>query len=446
MEDKNNKNNKPTIELGDHDHDIDENANAEDTRFDQDFDAGTKSLSEALRVSFLTLKIIMVILVVVFLASGFRTVGPDEQALVLRFGKIRGLGEDRILKPGPHWLWPNPIDVLIRIPVQKNVDLVVDSFWYRKSKRPPESLDPVRHGYCITRSEKEAVKVGGISGNDYNIVHAKWRLTYKIKNPELFYKNVFVDTTKIISGQNYADVIFKNVNPLLKNVLDDAVVTAMVHYTIDEARVSDYRIREHVRKIMQRKLDTIESGVAVVTVLIEDVIWPVQVNQAFLESIRASQTYQRLITEAKGYAENTLNETAGPYGEQILDMIHGIKKVDSKETEFLWDQLAGAGQEKIAGARAYRTQVVENAQGNAEYLRQILPEYNKRPKLVLQKIYQQAIENVLNNAEEKMVLQSTSNTKGNEIRIMLNRDPKLKSMEQVKNEEKQAQASQNAPN
>ena len=55
-----------------------------DTQYDTELDAAGKSLSEALRISFIILKIIMVVLVIIFLASGFRTVGPDEQALVLR--------------------------------------------------------------------------------------------------------------------------------------------------------------------------------------------------------------------------------------------------------------------------------------------------------------------------------------------------------------------------
>ena len=96
----------------------------------------------------------------------------------------------------------------------------------------------------------------------------------------------------------------------------------------------------------------------------------------------------------------------------------------------LWAQLAGTGQEKIANARAYRTKVVETARANAEYLQQILPEYRKRPKLVIQKIYQDAIEYVLNNTDEKMIIQPTESTRGREIRIMLNRDPLIKPKEQ----------------
>src|SRR4030042_6819989 len=84
-----------------------------------EFDAAGKSLSEALRISFIILKIIIIVLVVVFLASGFRTVEPDEQALVLRLGKIHGIGEGRLIGPGLHWVFPYPIDKIVKIPVAK---------------------------------------------------------------------------------------------------------------------------------------------------------------------------------------------------------------------------------------------------------------------------------------------------------------------------------------
>jgi regulator of protease activity HflC (stomatin/prohibitin superfamily) len=100
--------------------------------------------------------------------------------------------------------------------------------------------------------------------------------------------------------------------------------------------------------------------------------------------------------------------------------------VGKEQKELLWSQLAGAAQEKIAKARAYRTQVVESAKANAEYLHEILPEYRKRPELVIQEIYQAAIEQVLNNADEKFIIQPVEAGKGAEIRIQLNRDTKLK--------------------
>ena len=83
---------------------------------DEQLDAAGRSLSDALRISFTILKVIMIILVVAFLASGFRTVGPDEKALVLRFGKIQGIGDEAILGPGAHWVFPYPIDELVQDP------------------------------------------------------------------------------------------------------------------------------------------------------------------------------------------------------------------------------------------------------------------------------------------------------------------------------------------
>jgi membrane protease subunit HflK len=408
-----------------------------------EFDAAGKSLSEALRISFIILKIIMIVLVVVFLASGFRTVEPDEQALVLRFGKICGVGENRILGPGLKWVFPYPIDKIVKIPVAKKQNLPINSFWYYQQPdellppgpttriQVPATLNPVIDGYCITRSEEQSQTIAGLTGSDYHIVHCKWQLTYKIDDPERFFKNTYTDDAK--PGQSYADVIAKSIKPLLERLFEDAVVTAMVNYTIDEAISSQDRIPKHVKKLLQEKLDRIESGIAVVSVQLTDITWPRQVDNAFLASIKASQESQKTISEAKGYAENTLNETAGPVAAQLFETLKDettrepvLSAVEGEEKELLWSQLAGQAQEKIAGARAYRTKVVETAKANAEYLQKLLPEYRKRPELVVQKIYQDAMEYILNNVDEKIIIQPTEGTKGREIRLLLNKDQTIK--------------------
>ena len=87
------------------------------------------------------------------------------------------------------------------------------------------------------------------------------------------------------------------------------------------------------------------------------------------------------------------------------------------------DESAGAAQERIFEARAYRTEVVADAKANADYLRTLLPEYRKYPAITIQSIYRDAIEEVFRNVEEKFVIQPT---KGEEIRIMINRDPTIK--------------------
>ncbi len=372
-----------------------------------ELDAAGRSLSEALRWSFIILKIIMVVLVGLFLFSGFKTVGPGELALVLQFGKIRGLGEDRLLKPGLHWVFPYPIEEIIRIPTEKKVDLPIDSFWYYQSPaeisrgpkdttRPGPTLNPIFDGYCITRSEKQSQTTSGSTSSDYNIVHCKWLLTYQIDKPELFFKSVYVEDEDVKPGEIYFDVMKESITPLLKNLFDDAVVTTMVNYTIDDVLTSYSGIPDGVGKLMQEKLNKIESGIKVVKVKLISPTWPRQVNDAFQALMSASQASQAAISQAESDAKVTLNEAAS------------------------------RAQEKISGAGAYRMKVVETARANAEYLQKLLPEYRKRPRLVLQRIYLDAIEYVLENADEKMIIQPTEGTGRKEVRIVISRDPTIK--------------------
>ena len=368
----------------------------------EDLDAAGKSLSEALEISFIILKVIMAVLILAFLASGFKTVGSDEKALVLRFGKIRGVGENRVLKQGPYWIFPYPVDTMVKIPVEKKVDLTVRSFWYyqspermlsepsiEKTRFLPE-LDPINDGYCITRSEEQNETISGSDGSDYNIVHCKWQLTYQIDDPERFFTNIYVEDVK--PGDIYFDVITKTITPLLQNLFEDVIVTATVNYTIDDVMFKKVAsLTEHIRGLLQEKFDTIESGIKVVQVQLTDKTWPRQVDVAFQASVSASQRSDQTIRKADTDAKNTVIE-------------------------------AGAlAQEKIAEARAYRTKVVASARANADYLRQLLPEYRKHPELVVQKIYQDAIERIFTNVNEKFII-----PKGAEWRILVNRDPSLK--------------------
>ncbi len=374
----------------------------------EDLDAAGKSLSDALGISFIILKVIMAVLILAFLASGFKTVGSDEQALVLRFGKIRGVGEKRVLKPRtwPYWVFPYPIDTMVKIPVEKRVDLLTRSFWYYQTKEDmlsepsikktrflPE-LDPEKDGYCITRSEEQDETIPGSGGNDYNIVHCKWQLTYQIDDPERFFTNIYVEDVK--PGDIYFNVITKSITPLLQNLFEDAIVTATVNYTVDDVMFEQVaRLTEHIRGLLQEKLDTIESGIKVVRVQLTDKTWPQQVDIAFQASHSASQGSEQLVSKARTYADNTVIEAAG------------------------------LAQEKIAEAEAYRKKIVANARASVDYLQELLPEYRKRPELVIQDIYRDAIERIFSNADEKFIIQTTEGA-GTEFRILLNRDPSLK--------------------
>ncbi len=418
-----------------HEHEHDE---ADPSLQVEQLDAAGKSLSDAFRISFTILKVIMIVLIVAFLASGFRTVGPDERALVLRFGKIQGIGDDAILGPGPHWVFPYPIDELVKIPVEKNINLPVNTFWYKENREDvmgqgvkprnlrAEKLDPLVEGYCLTRSHAVAgaAHVARDSeGSDYNIVHTRWQINYQIANVDQFFRNVYVRDVK--PGQIYSDIMVTSITPLLRSVVDDAIVVTMVHYTIDEALQSVDTIPRRVQQLVQEKLDALESGIRVVQMQLVSTTWPMQVDEAFQAYVEASQTSEQTVTQARTYAETTLNKTAGHVAEPLCKALLDPNS-DPQQREALWGQVTGDAQGAIAQSQAYQTKVIEAARASANYLTSILPEYRKRRLLVATELYREAIQQVLTNADEKFVLDASDKAKDREFRILLNRDTKLK--------------------
>src|SRR4051794_24843675 len=93
-------------------------------------DAGSQALAEALRSSFAIVKVVMVVLVIVFFAKGFFTVGPQERAIILRFGSPQGQGDKALLGAGLHWSLPYPIDEVVKIPITEIQKVSSTVGWY----------------------------------------------------------------------------------------------------------------------------------------------------------------------------------------------------------------------------------------------------------------------------------------------------------------------------
>jgi membrane protease subunit HflK len=226
-------------------------------------------------------------------------------------------------------------------------------------------------------------------------------------------------------GDVYFNVIKESITPLLQTMFEDAVVSTMVNYTIDEAISNLKEIPSVVKKLLQNKLDNIESGIYADSVQLTRSEVPRQVKDAFEQSTLAVNESRKKRDEALTYATNTIQEAAGSVAEKLFAALHD-ESVDEEMLEYLWSESAGTAKERIAGARAYRTKVVKDAQANASYLMSLLPEYRKRPELVIQTIYLDAIQQIFDNAEEIFVVQTSEGSKGSEIRVQLNSDPSIK--------------------
>src|SRR6266436_8921924 len=118
-------------------------------------DAGSQALADALSSSFAIVRWVMAILVLLFLFSGCFTVGPQEKAVVLHFGKPSGKGDKALLGPGFHWALPAPIDEVVRIPVGQVQTVNSTIGWYATTASgaelpPSPGLNPDLDGYLLT--------------------------------------------------------------------------------------------------------------------------------------------------------------------------------------------------------------------------------------------------------------------------------------------------------
>ncbi len=395
-------------------------------------DLAGEFLAKALKHSFIILKIIMVIMVVLFITSGIFQVEPDENALVLRFGKIQEFRSEtgeyvKVLGPGLHWNWPEPVTEIIKIPVKKQT-VAINSFWYSETDaekmgtdqgRPGPTLERKKDGYCLTRGEG----IAGQDGADYGIVHGKWQLTYRIKNIEKFFRNI--DYEMPGPGEDFLDVAFESVDPLLKAIASDAIVRTMAKYTIDEAIVHKDSIKNNITRLIEERLRRLDSGIVVDEFSAGKITWPRQVAAAFDDPTLASQKRDQDITDARNYADKILSAAGGA---QAAEILRALKQPDLSEQDSrrYLSKLSGTSREIIAKAHADRTIVVEAARANADYFKKLLPEYRQRPKLVVQRIYQDAIEQIFDNATETIIVQSSGGGKGKQVRILINSDPALK--------------------
>ena len=406
-------------------------------------DLAGEFLARALKHSFIVLKIIMVIMVVLFITSGIFKVEPDENAIVLRFGKIQEFRQSETgeyvsaLGPGLHWNWPEPITEIIKIPVAKKQTVAIDSFWYFETAaqklgtvplgRPGATLDSKRDGYCLTRGEG----IAGQTGADYGIVHGKWQLTYHIKDIEKFYRSIYYETPG--PGQDFLDVASKSVDPLLKAIASDAIVRTMAKYTIDQAIVSEESIKNNITRLIAQKLKRIDSGIVVDEFSAGRITWPRQVDAAFDDPALAREKKGKDITDAESYADKILSEAGGARAGEILDALKQPDLSEQDSRRYL-SQLSGTSRGIIAKAYADRTTVVEAAKANADYFKKLLPEYRQRPKLVVQRIYWDAVEEVFDNAMEMIIVQSSAD----EVRVLIKPDP-AKRRRQLEEKNKQAE-------
>ncbi len=333
-------------------------------------DAGARALAEALNSSFKIVKILMAALVVVFACSGIFTVNPGEVAVVLRFGRPVGVGEEQLLKPGLHFALPQPIDEIVRIPVGQSRSVLAMACW------APDLDDTNQTDTLMSRPLRPGVD-GSALTSDGNLIHARSLLKYRLQPAGVLnFEFNFIDPTNI-----------------LQNVLNNAMLYAAAHYTADAVIFRDKTsYTDMVRQRALQLIDGLQLGVAVESLDVETSA-PLEVRTAFNEVLNAQQTSRTIISEAEAYARTTTN---GAIGQASVLVNEGITRSN---------------------------QIIRTMAAEAQSFQDQLPYYMANPSLFQQRLLIETMERVLTNAQDKFYLPARADGKTRELRLQLNREP-----------------------
>lgn len=336
-------------------------------------DAGSQALSEALRSSFGIVKVVMVMLVIVFLGSGFFTVGPQEQAVIIRLGKPVGEGQRALLGPGLHWSLPYPIDEYRRVPITAIQKVSSTAAWY--AVRPEEELAGTEPASLPSGAPLNLLADGYALTADQNIVHTRATLTYHISDPVSFIFN------------------FVNASNAVQNALDNALLSAASSFKVDDLLTRDVAgFKEAVRKRVIGMVEQENLGVTVEECSVQSRA-PRQLKEAFENVTKALQT-----------RENVLN--------------------GARTTEIQLLSKAGAeAKARVNAAESDRARLVNDVRSQAERFRDVLPKYLANPGLFVQQRLNDTLMRALTNAQDKIFLTEGVDGNPKEFRMLINREP-----------------------
>ncbi len=197
---------------------------------------------------------------------------------------------------------------------------------------------------------------------DENIVELTLNVQYNISNARDFVLNV---RDPEISLQHATDSALRHV--VGGSTLDDVI------------SVGREQVAVGTKDRLQEYLDIYGSGINVVKINIEEARPPTAVKAAYDDVIRAREDLERLVNEAQAYSNGIIPEARG-------------------QAQRLREEAEG-----------YKSQVVSKAEGEAHRFEKLLTEYQKAPGVTRERLYLDAVEQVMTNSSKILVDQEGGN-------------------------------------
>jgi len=236
--------------------------------------------------------IIIAILVVLVAWLGFTSpyrVQPDEQGVVLQFGKYV-----RTTAPGLHFKLPSPIETVLRPKVTRENQVDIGFNQFAGSGRSTSIRDV----------PEESLMLSG----DENIVDIDFAVVWRIKDAGAFLFNIREpeDTVKAVAESAMREVVGRS-------EIDDVLTEGREALEVD------------TQTVIQNALDEYGAGVEIVRVKLQKSDPPSAVIDAFRDVQAARADQERMRNEAQSYANDVIPRARGE-AEQLRLEAEGYKE------------------------------------------------------------------------------------------------------------------------
>ena len=294
------------------------------------------------------LSILIIVALIIWLATGFYRVEPDEQGIELLFGKWN----QTTTEPGLHYFFPIPIGKTMT-PKVENVRKI--NVGYRSASEL---------GFSSNSSDRNVLEESLMLTGDQNIVDVNFTVLYKIKDAGNFlFKLRNPETT---------------VKDMSESVMREVVGQRDLEFLLTGGR---QEVEQVVRSDLQDILDEYESGILVQSIQLQSVNPPALVIDAFDEVQRARQDKEKLVNEANSYLNKIVPNARGDAAKLVQE------------------------------ATAYKEQVIKQAEGVAQNFIDVYNSYKDTKYVTRQRIYLETLTEVL-EGPNKIILDDTGGGQG----------------------------------
>lgn len=216
----------------------------------------------------ISLGLVVLVVALIWLASGFYIVDASQRGVVLRFGKMIETTE-----PGPRWHLPYPVETVEVVNLSQVRTVEVGYRDNVKNKMLKESL-------MLT--------------DDENIIDIQFAVQYFLKDPGAYLFN------------NRAPD--ENVRQSAETAIREVVGRSKMDFVLYEGRE---QVAAETTKLMQDILDRYQSGILVSKLTMQNAQPPEQVQAAFDDAVKAGQDRERQKNEGQSYANDVVPKAKG---------------------------------------------------------------------------------------------------------------------------------------